>query len=360
MDFSENISITPKHEPQDAHFCSNQTTLHDTIVYPADDPSNVTFAYHLSDDKKKDSVFVSNVILDLLRQFPEGKDYSVLRFKSDNCPGQYCCRYVLPFYSDLAKKLGKPILIYYGVNGHGRGMVDGMSSFGVKAPLRRAIVTTDFFYNKAEQLVSFLKSMCVNESNYYFKLLDTTCFFDERQNRAELTIPGCRKTRMLSFLPSGEHQMKRHMCNCESCLYGDFKNCKINEIEIVENHDNDEHEDNTFSNIYEFITGSFVALYSAPKSLENFLVYKVHSKGIAGDLVDFYGHVVKSGDEYVKGVYLEKLREEMTRVFYKCLKKEVYFYPGEIFCPAVVMNEKDLLISMEDYLFLCGSILRFK
>ena len=66
---------------------------------------------------------------------------------------------------------------------------------------------------------------------------------------------------MLSFLPSGEHQMKRHMCNCESCLYGDFKNCKINEIEIVENHDNDEHEDNTFSNIYEFITeGSFVAL----------------------------------------------------------------------------------------------------
>ena len=83
--------------------------------------------------------------------------------------------------------------------------------------------------------------------------------------------------------------------------------------------DNDEHKDNSYSgNLFEFVTdGSFVALYSAPNSLENLLVCKVHYKGNADDdLVDFYGHVVKSGDEYIKVVYLEKIKETKAKVIY--------------------------------------------
>ena len=82
--------------------------------------------------------------------------------------------------------------------------------------------------------------------------------------------------------------MKRHMSNCESCIYGDFKNGKVDEwrrtemLEIgkeIGAFDNDEEqEDNSYSdNLFEFVTdGSFVALYSAPNSLENFLVCEVH------------------------------------------------------------------------------------
>ena len=70
----------------------------------------------LSNDKKKDSVFIANVINDLLKPFPEAEEFPVLCFKSENCSGQYCCRYVFPFYLNLAKRLSKPVLIYYGVN----------------------------------------------------------------------------------------------------------------------------------------------------------------------------------------------------------------------------------------------------
>ena len=49
-------------------------------------------------------------------------------------------------------------ILYYGVNGHGRGLVDAMSGFGVKSPLRREIVTDDFMFYKAAELEVFLKN----------------------------------------------------------------------------------------------------------------------------------------------------------------------------------------------------------
>ena len=49
-------------------FSSKQTALHDTIVYTPEDPSNITFAYPLSDDKKR-IAFVSHVIQDLRKKW---------------------------------------------------------------------------------------------------------------------------------------------------------------------------------------------------------------------------------------------------------------------------------------------------
>ena len=34
----------------------------------------------------------------------------------------------------------KKVIIYYRVTGHGKGLVDAMSSFGVKARLRKAVI----------------------------------------------------------------------------------------------------------------------------------------------------------------------------------------------------------------------------
>ena len=61
------------------------------------------------------------------------------------------------FYSQLSSKLDKTIIVYYSINGHGKGPVDAMSGFGVKSVVRRAIVTHDFFYSSAEDLLVFLK-----------------------------------------------------------------------------------------------------------------------------------------------------------------------------------------------------------
>ena len=53
MDYSENVSCTPKYEPQDAHFSGNQTTLHCTVLNAPDKPDEqCIYVYHLSDDKR--------------------------------------------------------------------------------------------------------------------------------------------------------------------------------------------------------------------------------------------------------------------------------------------------------------------
>ena len=89
MDYSENLSCTPKFEPQDAHFSSKQTSLHCTV---ATKPfiGEKFYLYHLSDDKNHDAAYTISVMEDLLLKFPDHVDYPILRFKSDNCAIQYC------------------------------------------------------------------------------------------------------------------------------------------------------------------------------------------------------------------------------------------------------------------------------
>ena len=87
--------------------------------------------HHLSNHKCKDFVFTSNTINDLLETYPEYKNYPVLCFKSDDCSSQYCCRYIFPYYFELSRNLNKLVILYYGVNGHGRGLVDVMPGFSV-------------------------------------------------------------------------------------------------------------------------------------------------------------------------------------------------------------------------------------
>ena len=157
IDFSENISVTPKYEPQAAHFSGKQTSLHCTVVYHPELPKP-TYMYHISDNTTHNSVFTDHVIRDLIQKF-NAEDYPLIRIKSDNCAAQYCSLHVFEAYQRLANVLVKTIIIYYGVNGHGKGLVDAMSGFGVKTPLRRGIITKDFMFNTAAELVVYLKNI---------------------------------------------------------------------------------------------------------------------------------------------------------------------------------------------------------
>ena len=61
--------------------------------------------------------------------------YPLLRIKPDKCSSQYYCLHVFRYHLNLTQEINKPVILYYGVNGHGRGLVDAMSGFGVKSPL---------------------------------------------------------------------------------------------------------------------------------------------------------------------------------------------------------------------------------
>ena len=194
MDFSENITATPKFVPQSSHFSKRQFSLHCTVMHTTNDnglPSNV-YIYHLSDDIKHDSIFTMNVVQDLLMKF-NLHAVNILHFKSDNCSSQYKSKFVFQAWKTLAVPLTN-IIIYYGVKAHGKGLVDSMSGFGVKTPLKRAIVTEGFFFSKSDDLKIYLEEK--NENNY--KVYVHLDIMDREVQREGFKIKGCQKLHMIT------------------------------------------------------------------------------------------------------------------------------------------------------------------
>ena len=69
-----------------------------------------------------------------------------------------------------------------------------MSGFGVKSVLRRVIVTDDFIYNNAEELVSFSKETFKAEHHKYYKLILSDLVEECRKEKGEgLFIKGLRR-----------------------------------------------------------------------------------------------------------------------------------------------------------------------
>ncbi len=127
MDFSRNISGTPKYEVQSAYFNKRQHSLHVTVAHES--PEKNKYFYHLSDDMTHDFAFTGTVVKDTILQY---KDLNIIRLKLDNCAVQYKLKKVFGFWRNLAKEIKKPIVVYYGVAGHGKGLVDAASGFGNK------------------------------------------------------------------------------------------------------------------------------------------------------------------------------------------------------------------------------------
>ena len=85
MDYSENVSGSPKYEAQDAHFSKNQFSLHCTVAHHVDFNK---YIYHLSNVRTHNHYFTLEVVHDLATMYNEVK---IFRFKTDNCAAQYKC-----------------------------------------------------------------------------------------------------------------------------------------------------------------------------------------------------------------------------------------------------------------------------
>ena len=79
-------------------------------------------------DKKHPELASPKEIYSIIYSFAE----SIVE-KSDNGPTQYKNKWVFESYSSLAKKCNVRIIRIYGAAGHGKSMIDVMSSFGVKS-----------------------------------------------------------------------------------------------------------------------------------------------------------------------------------------------------------------------------------
>ena len=156
LDFSENIAMKPKFEAQDAHFSGKQYSLHCMLLDP---PNPYKYIFHLSNSTIHDYAIVDLVLRDVF-DLQKWKNNTVI-IKSDNCQEQYKDLNAFGSYQKLADDYNTKILRVYGAAGHGRGLIDAMSSFGVKSILRRNIVGKDVFFSNATE--NFFKPWAIIE-----------------------------------------------------------------------------------------------------------------------------------------------------------------------------------------------------
>ena len=150
MDYSQNIKLTEKNQVQSAHFSGKQQTLHDSLIQ---NKGHHHYVYHLSNDTNHDSVMTEAILNDLIANYPEIIESSILILRSDNCATQYKSRFVFKALMELAKKYNIQIIFFYGEAGHGRGLIDAMAWFGCNGPLRKEIITNDAWFSNADDFI---------------------------------------------------------------------------------------------------------------------------------------------------------------------------------------------------------------
>ena len=114
----------------------------------------------------------------------------------------------------LAKELGIKVVWFYGEPGHGRGLVDAMSSFGCKQQLRHEIITNDSWFQNAEEMVRFLQQYFLDDESKEHHLVDEAENAKVRANeRGELEIKPCRKFHVIGVNEDGVFTKKLYFTN---------------------------------------------------------------------------------------------------------------------------------------------------
>ena len=173
----------------------------------------------------------------------------------------------------LAKKYNKTIILYYGVSRHGKGLVDSMSSFGVKGPLPKSIITEIFFFNHVEQVKEHLEQKHLDKPNWLYKVVSEDHLAEMRkQPREEFKILQCEKLHMIAFFPDDR------IMECEfepgRIIKKEDVNSEDDKIDGSEHEENEIPKESFFSHTEK---GSYVALYSPPQASKLLNLCKVLS-----------------------------------------------------------------------------------
>ena len=223
LDFSENLAMKQKYEVQSAHFSGKQFCLHCAIVQPGD----IKCEYHLSDDTTHDYVFVKKVLEDIF--LDRGIKNEAVIIKSDNAATQYKNKYAFESLQELSNQFNVAILRIFGASGHGKGLIDSMSSFGCKSILRRDIIGKDVWFSSSEEICDYLSLR--GDSRMRYTVVDHAEQGKERMRKISgLELKGCMSTRLVVFKPNEKTILRReYLCDCNECLAPDFEKCTKNE-----------------------------------------------------------------------------------------------------------------------------------
>ena len=171
--------------------------------------------------------------------------------KSDNAPMQYKSKWAFHMYQQLADEYNVRIIRLYGAAGHGKGLIDAMSSFGVKALLRRDIITADAWIANSDERCNHLRMR--GDRRMRYDVVNPEQLDRKRMEKVAFVIKDCTRMHLFDYRPNNKTVFCREfLCDCVSCLYFDFDQC-LKENDNVQIIQDEEEVDESYFLDYENI-----------------------------------------------------------------------------------------------------------
>ena len=368
VDFSENLTIGVKWEPQSMHWCKKQVTIHSAIMkyneekvyYPT--PSNTRI---------HDQVFVKQV-LEMIREdgdLPEGVS---LVIESDNCTGQYKSLQHFYHLQNLANTWNRTIYRIYGIAGHGKGEVDHVGGVA-KVAVRTAIASGSMFHDSSD-ITSFLQDKFEEKESprYHVQELPVDVLYEERMkdHRSKdfsRSVSGSSEFHIAIFTPNAEEfKAAPRLCMCDLCM-NEYGSCQL--FESYSLRVQDLHQPNLRSveepqpevvgeeTVNDFILPDTIVAVAAPKkSIDTVWFIRVVEVNRVRETmeVDSYGHQIPAGMVHLSGHFLERDDRYSSKkaTVFSISRETTYFYKESILYPFVNIqedNNKRLSLSARDY-----------
>ena len=368
VDFSENLQVPVKYEPQSLHWSHEQVTVHSGLMKFEGEKS-----YHpyLSDDKKHDQHVVEVALCEMIKELPTIP--KTLIIESDNCSQQY--KSAMHFFSiqKLANLHQTKIIRIYGIAEHGKGEVDHVGGIA-KTAIRREVASGRFF-GSTEEMVEFLQQKFGYHTspNYVPKMLCSkkiNQLRDENKLISCKSIDGSSRFQVMVFHPnSSTIKAALRLCLCDECQI-EYGSCSLfTEHSLVAGHlqekllrsEVDEGDHAPSKSASDFLsTGSFCAVAADKSSPDTmwFILITEEECIVNCDSIDDYGFKVAAGQPFLKGHFLEKVGECRGGIKFKAqTKKHTYFYKDSVVYPFVnfVQSGDDLytISDIDNYEVLC-------
>ena len=160
VDFSENLTIGIKWEPQSLHWSKKQVTVHSGITKTVDGVK--TYHPFVSDTLQHDQTFVHLSIREML-DATDLDDANYIIVESDNCSSQYKSAEHFTDLQSISDDFEMPLVRLYGIEGHGKGEVDHVG--GIAKVYARDQISRGVIYQNASSIVSSLVNKFGEKTN---------------------------------------------------------------------------------------------------------------------------------------------------------------------------------------------------
>ena len=352
LDFSENLTLPIRFEPQSMHWVKTQISIHCGILKTQD-----IKIYHgmFSDNKTHDQCYSALALEEnLLMYHSVFPNLDCILLHSDNCAGQYKSSHHFFHIQELSNKLNITVIRVYGIGGHGKSEVDCVGSV-LKIASRRGIGKGEFLHNSTD-CVNYLNTKYgeSDKPHYLITELSEDLLKSQRAacSRKEFkTVDGTSSFQIMQFKPNSKRFLAaKKLCVCSNCVDLDFSSCSsfceynLDVVELIHRSTRADTGDSgqEVQTTDDLIVPGSVCAILASQGIDNFYLVLINKTfELDHDVTDKFNHTIPAGIRAIEVQYLEKQSDNpMKGTTYSLSKDMVYIYKESVIYPAVAIAKK--------------------